>query len=104
MIYHTAYFWLKPSLTKEEITDLKKGLQSLQEISLVKSGNYGPPASTLKRSAIEDSYSYANLLIFDDVENQNKYQDDPTHNTFINQHQDKWDKVQVFDFDTLLSQ
>jgi hypothetical protein len=100
MIYHTAYFWLKPNLNKEELLNFEKGLQSLQGISLVKDGNYGSPAATLKRSVIEDSYSYANLLVFDDVEDQDKYQDDPVHVAFVERHQDKWDRVQVFDFDT----
>ena len=69
----------------------------------MKSGNYLRP---LLKDLSLMTYTYANLLIFDDVENQNKYQGDPTHNTFINQHQDKRDKVQVFEFDTscLLSQ
>ena len=48
MIYHTAYFWLKPNLNKEELLNFEKGLQSLQGISLVKDGNYGSPAATLK--------------------------------------------------------
>ncbi len=100
MIYHTAYFWLKPSLGEEEVLDFEKGLKSLQEISLVKNGGFGPPAATLKRSVVEDSYSYANLLVFDGVEDQDKYQDDPVHNAFVDKHQDKWGNVQVFDFDT----
>lgn len=100
MIYHTAYFWLKTSLSKDEVLDFEKGLKSLQGIPLVKSGGFGSPAATLKRSVVESSYCYANLLVFEGVEDQDKYQDDPVHNAFVEKHEDKWDSVQVFDFDT----
>ena len=56
----------------------------------------GTPAST-KRGVIDSTYSYSLLLIFKSKEDQDIYQTHPTHLKFIDECEDLWERVVVYD-------
>lgn len=96
-LVHSVFFWLKEDLTAAEEKAFKDGLKSLATIKTVQQCLIGPPAPTEKRDVIDDSYSYALLLHFADIDDQDAYQVDPLHLKFIEDHKDKWTKVIVYD-------
>ena len=53
-----------------------------------------------KRDVIDDSYHIALTVNFKSIEDHDVYQEDPVHLHFIAEHKDKWEKVQVYDFET----
>ncbi len=98
---HSVFFWLREDLTEQEVADFVIGLQSLKGISAVKQSFIGPPSATEERGVVDRSYSYALLLHFDDLDDQDAYQIDPIHLKFIEDHQTKWTKVIVYDSDVI---
>jgi Stress responsive A/B Barrel Domain len=96
-LIHNVFFWLKKDISEADKNSFLEGVNSLKKISMVKSCYIGPPASTEKRDVVDNSFSYALLLHFDDVAGQNTYQVDPIHLKFVEDHKDKWTKVVVYD-------
>ena len=101
MLVHSVYFWLKFDLSVTEIASFEKGLQELSTIPAIHRAFYGKPAATEKREVVDDSYDYGLVVIFDNLVQHDKYQVHPTHQKFLNEHRDKWEKVQVFDIQDL---
>lgn len=96
-LIHNVFFWLREDLSAAEEAAFLEGVKSLNTISTVKAFYLGPPASTEKRDVVDNSFSYALLVHFDDIEGQNAYQIDPIHLKFVEDHQDKWTRVTVYD-------
>ncbi len=96
-LIHNVFFWLKDDLSSEQKNAFLAGVKSLEKISTVKSSYIGPPASTEKREVVDNSFSYALLLHFDDVAGEEAYQIDPVHLKFVEDHKDKWNRVIVYD-------
>jgi hypothetical protein len=96
-LIHNVFFWLKEDLTAEEKAAFLEGVKSLGTINTVKAIYIGPPAPTEARDVVDNSFSYALLVHFDNVEGQNAYQIDPIHLKFVEDHEDKWTRVKVYD-------
>lgn len=96
-LVHNVFFWLKEDLNPEEEAAFLEGVKSLKTISTIKSFYLGPPAPTEARDVVDNSFSYALLIHFDDVKGQDAYQVDPIHLQFVEDHKDKWTKVIVYD-------
>lgn len=96
---HNVYFWLANPSQKEDATALKKGIHTLSEVGTIRDFHLGKPAST-DRSVIDNTYSYHLMLSFDNLEDQNSYQNDPIHLQFVEDCQHLWKKVQVYDSDS----
>ncbi|MEX2595039.1 MAG: Dabb family protein, partial [Anditalea sp.] len=64
-----------------------------------KSHQVGVPAPTAKRKVIDDSYHIALIVNFTNIADHDRYQEDPEHLEFIAEHSDKWEKVQIYDFE-----
>lgn len=100
---HNVYFWLKNPDNAEEASKLEEGIKSLSKVKFVKDFHLGKPAPT-DRPVIDNTYSYHLMLVFDDLEAQNNYQVDPIHHKFVENCQQLWKKVQVYDSDASLLQ
>jgi hypothetical protein len=72
-------------------------LKTLKKIESVRKINIGVPASTEQRSVVDSSYSASELLFFDDLAGQKKYQDHPVHLKFVENCSHLWEKVVVYD-------
>ena len=93
---HHVYFWLKKPVTKAGIAKFEDGLKKLITVETIVDHHLGVPAKT-NRGVIDRSYSYSLLLTFSSKENQDVYQTHPTHLKFIEECNDLWEKVLVYD-------
>jgi hypothetical protein len=73
------------------------GLKRLASIPDVRDAVIGTPASTVKRSVVEDGYAWALLLTFADIAAHDRYQVHPLHDAFVAEFADSWERVQVYD-------
>ena len=97
MITHHVFFWLKNPSSSEDRKKLMEGLSTLQAIKTVKKLSIGVPAPTEDRTVIDSSYQVSELMLFDTVEDQKSYQDDPIHKKFVEDYSSLWEKVVVYD-------
>lgn len=99
---HTVYFWLKnpadPSDRQSFETSLKKFVNSSRYI---KTRYIGIPAQT-DRPVIDQSYTYCLSLTFENKAAQDKYQDEDVHLIFIKESEMLWEKVLVYDSESIL--
>ena len=96
-LIHTVFFWAKEGSTAEELKSFEQGLIKLGTCPQIQSYYWGPPAPTENRDVVDNTYDYAINIHFASVEDQKGYQDEPIHQEFIENHQDLWGKVVVYD-------
>ena len=96
MFVHHVYFWLKDPESKEDLQKLIEGLKKLTRIKYIRMFHIGVPADT-NRDVIETGYSISWLNIFDNKEDEEKYQVDPIHLKFVEECSSLWSKVIVYD-------
>lgn len=96
-LIHTVYFWTKEGTTEEQTKAFEKGLEKLGTCPQIHSFFWGPPAPTEARGVVDNTFSYAISVQFASIEKQNEYQKEPIHLEFIENHQDIWEKVIVYD-------
>ena len=97
MIIHHVFFWLKDPSSAEGRNKLIEGLRTLGQVKTVRQIFIGLPAATEERSVIDSSYSVSELLFFDDLDGQKRYQDDPVHKKFVETCSHLWERVVVYD-------
>lgn len=95
---HNVFFWLKNPNRTEDATALAKGIRTLEQVSTVQDFHLGKPAPT-DRPVIDNTYAYHLMLIFNNLEDQTTYQNDPIHLKFVEDCEHLWEKVQVYDSD-----
>lgn len=93
---HHVYFWLKKPITRETRLKFENGLKKLVTIETIVGKHLGTPAAT-DRGVIDSTYSYSLLLTFKSKEDQDIYQTHPTHLKFIDECEELWEKVLVYD-------
>lgn len=101
MLIHNVFFWLKPEVTAAEKSNFEAGLRSLTTDPGVRTGYFGPPGATAPRPVVETSYSYGLVLVFDDAAAEGRYQSAPVHVKFLDDHKPKFEKVVVYDVESL---
>ncbi len=97
---HVVNFYLKPGLNEEEIKKFEAGVSSLGTIKEVVVFNVGKPAPT-NRPVIDRSYHYCLLCVFHNMADHDIYQEHPTHLRFIEACEQYWEKVIIFDSETI---
>lgn len=97
MLTHCVFFWLRVTLTDEEIADFERGLRTLPGIPGVLDGSVGVPAAT-NRSVVERSYQYGLMLRFKDMAGHDAYQAHPIHSQFHTRFERYWTNAVVYDF------
>ncbi len=93
---HSVYFWLKRDLTPEQLHTFEKGLESLTTIEHVKLGFIGVPAPT-DRPIIDRTYDNSLILVFENKDEHDLYQDHPVHEDFRQTCGNFWLKVGIYD-------
>jgi hypothetical protein len=96
MFVHAVYFWGQPDLTDADREDWLKGLQTLPGIETVQQGFVGVPADT-HRDVVENTYTFALILVFLDKNGHDRYQAHLTHLAFVETCARYWRKVIVHD-------
>ena len=100
MFVHVVNFWLKKDLTDAERQQFVKGVKSLGTIESLITFNVGTPAAT-DRPVIDSSYDFCELTIFDDEAGHDIYQVHPLHLKFIDECKHLWEKVLIYDSETI---
>lgn len=94
---HTVFFWMKDPANevanKKFEVSLRKFLDSSKYAKTQFIGR--PPKAT--RDVVDDSFTYSLILSFESAEAQENYQKEAAHLVFIEESQDLWDKVIVYD-------
>lgn len=96
-IVHHVFFWLKNPQSKADADKLIAGLQMLRAIPEIRELRVGVPAATEQRSVVDSSYQVSELMVFDTVEDQRRYQEHPIHKAFVASCEGLWDRVVVYD-------
>jgi hypothetical protein len=99
MHIHNVYFWLKDDIDDQGSTAFAQGLKKLSTDPLIKHSHYGKPAGT-HRGVVDNSYSYGLVFAFDNKDAHDRYQEGAVHNQFLQDHENKWYKVVVYDLQT----
>lgn len=97
---HVVNFYLKPGLPAADVKAFEEGVSSLGKIESLLMFNVGKPAGT-DRPVIDKSYSYCLLTVFKDEAGHDVYQDHPIHLKFIENCGTFWEKVVIFDSETI---
>jgi hypothetical protein len=97
MLIHSVYFWFKADAEPALVERFEGGLARLGTIPDVASAHFGRPESTPKRAVIDDSYSWALVETFEDLDAHDRYQAHPTHQEFVREFSDCWERVRVHD-------
>ncbi len=93
---HTVYFYAAEGLTDQRKTEFMTGLAELAKVPSIQKIYYGPPAGT-DREVVDNDYLVAWICHFNSAEDHDAYQEDPAHLKFIEDYQDVWEKVLVYD-------
>lgn len=96
-VVHHVFFWLKEPTRKADADKLIAGLKTLRAIPEIRELRIGVPAATEQRSVVESSYSVSELMVFDTIEDQKRYQDHPIHKRFVETCEGLWERVVVYD-------
>lgn len=96
MLVHAVYFWLKSDITDDDIKRFETKANALLKIPSVKNGWVGKPSST-DRPVIDRSYSFALVVVFDDMAGHDIYQDHPIHDDFRDSCSMLWTAVKIYD-------
>lgn len=97
LLFHQVFFWLKTPGAKADRDQLIAGLKALKAIDLIQQLHVGVPASTEKREVVDNSYDVSELMVFNSVQDQKRYQDHPLHQKFVADCGHLWSKVVVYD-------
>lgn len=96
-IVHHVFFWLKNPSSEADAQKLIAGLRTLRAIPKIRELRIGVPAATEQRSVVDCSYQVSELMVFDSVEDQRRYQEHPIHKAFVAACEGLWDRVVVYD-------
>ncbi len=100
MFVHVVNFYLKKSLSVEEVSLFETCVQTLGTVETVMVFNVGKPANT-DRPVIDKSYDYCLLVTFIDEAGHDVYQVAPIHLEFIKNCAHLWEKVIIYDSETI---
>jgi hypothetical protein len=102
MHIHTVFFWLKQNTSDAERNLFEKELDKLTLDLEIQERRVGKPAST-NRDVIDRSYDFGISLCFENLDSHDRYQAGETHQEFLKNCQDLWERVQVYDFNDIFT-
>jgi hypothetical protein len=94
---HTVFFWFKNPDSQEARDTFEASLTKfLNNSEYAKTKFIGKPPKAI-RDVVDDSFTYSLILSFESAEDQAAYQTEPPHLVFIEECEDLWEKVIVYD-------
>lgn len=94
---HVVYFWFKNPDSKADRATFEASLTKfLNNSQYAKTKFIGKPPKAV-RDVVDDSFTYSLILTFASAEDQAAYQAEPPHLVFIEECEDLWEKVIVYD-------
>ena len=83
-LLHTVFFWLKNPENDSARKTFETAIRKLIRTNPQATANHlGCPAASEKREVVDNTFTYCYTMSFPSVEAQNMYQEDPTHQLFI---------------------
>lgn len=101
MLQHMVYFYLKEDVTAEEKEQFEEGLKTLLEIEEVYDYQIGIPGPTEERDVTDHSFGYSFSSWFENMEDYKVYAEHPVHLEFIDEYDDLWAEVRVYDSEVI---
>lgn len=98
---HHVFFWLNNPDNADDRAAFEEGIRMLLEIPEIKQAHVGIPADVGQRDVVDGSYTYSYLVLFDNIEGHDIYQDHPIHLKFIDDYNHLWSKVVVYDSEAI---
>lgn len=100
-IQHMVFFWLKNPSDKNSRAIFETSMNTLLSTSNYRSiSHFGTPSS-INRPVVDISYTYCLTVTFKNMQEHDQYQIDPAHKLFIAECVDLWEKVQIYDSESL---
>ena len=97
-LLHIVYFWLKEPDNQEHRNQFETAIKKLIDTNPQAIANHlGCPAASEKRDVVDNSFTYCYTMCFVDLDAQNTYQTDPTHELFIEEASHLLERVLVSD-------
>lgn len=96
LFIHHVFFWLKEPDNQDARAKFEKAARELVTIETIIDHHIGVPAPTA-REVIDSSYTYSVLTTYRNKDDQDIYQTHPKHLKFIEDCQDLWERVLVYD-------
>jgi len=94
---HVVYFWFKNPDSESDRAKFEASLKKfLDKSQYAKTKFIGRPPKAI-REVVDDTFTYSLILSFDSAEAQAAYQVEPPHLVFVNECEDLWEKVIVYD-------
>ena len=93
---HHVFFWLKDPKDPQARKQFEEGLHGLITVPQIQSYHIGTPVES-PREVVDDSFTYSYMAFFKSKEDQNIYQTHPIHLKFVEDCQQLWQKVIVYD-------
>jgi hypothetical protein len=97
MLIHSVYFWFKSDADPALVARFEDGLTRLATIPDIQTAHFGRPEATPQRPVIDDTYAWALIDTFADIDAHERYQAHPIHQEFVSEFAPAWQKVQVYD-------
>lgn len=96
LFIHHVFFWLKEPDNQDVRGKFEKAAKELVTVETILNHHIGIPAPTA-REVIDSSYTYSVLTTYRNKDDQDIYQTHPKHLKFIEDCQDLWERVLVYD-------
>lgn len=94
---HVVYFWFKnPDSQADRATFEASLTKFLDNSQYAKTKFIGKPPKAI-RDVVDDSFTYSLILSFESAEDQAAYQEEAPHKVFVEECEDLWEKVIVYD-------
>ena len=77
-IYHSVVFWLKPDVSASQADEIIRSIKSMAALPMVQEVLVGKPVMS-DRAIVDDSFSIAFTMIFEDAAALQAYGADPYH-------------------------
>lgn len=94
---HVVYFWLNNPDNKDDQKQFEKALKKFMKKSKHANTQYFGKPPTATRDVVDDSFTYNLIVSFKSAKEQEKYQKEKAHEAFIEEAQNLWKKVVVYD-------
>ncbi len=100
---HVVYFWLKDPGNMKDRKALETSLEKFMRNSKYAKTKFVGIPPKASREVVDDTFAYNLVLTFASAEEQELYQKEEAHLVFIEESQDLWERVVVYDANSLVS-
>ncbi len=101
---HVVYFWLKDPGNMEDRKALEASLEKFMLNSKYAKTKFVGIPPKASRDVVDDSFAYNLVLTFGSAEEQELYQNEEAHLVFIEESKELWERVVVYDANSLVAE